>query len=83
MLLKKANFVTFTSNNEGASLYLDGKPVKRAEGLQMLGENDTLAGYKAFLGNSVDIDSPWEGDILGLAFYGRALTEAEVFQSYR
>lgn len=53
------------------------------EGFRLLGPTDTLDGYRLYLGNSADIDSPWAGDILEVALYGKSLTEKEVWQSYR
>jgi len=77
------NFVTITSGEAGSCIYLNGKLDSQAGNLRLLAENENLSGYRIYLGNSVDIASPWAGDIFGFALYGRALTEVEVLQSYR
>ena len=83
MLAGQVNFVTLTSSKDGSSIYLNGEPDRRSKDFRLLADSETLAGYRSYLGNALDIAGPWSGDIFGFAIYGKALTEAEVQQSYR
>lgn len=83
MVPGQVKFVTITSGKEGSTIYLDGKLARQARDFRILAENETLAGHRVYLGNSVDIVRPWSGDIFGFAIYGKALTETEVLQSFQ
>ena len=74
-------FVTLTSSPEGSTLYLDGARVKEFPGFALL--EDGPAGPSVLvLGNSAVGKSHWEGDLLGLAFYNRVLSDREVRENH-
>ena len=71
-------FITATSGPQGTELYLDGSP-KRKVPFTLTKKN--FAG-KILLGHNFVGHEPWSGDLLGLAIYSEALTEAEVSEDY-
>jgi len=74
-------FVTLTSSLEGTTLYEDGAMVKAFPGFRLLEDGPAGPGVLV-LGNSAIGKSHWEGDLLGLALYSRALSDHEVRQNY-
>jgi len=69
-------FVTITSSQEGTILYQDAKQQARypAAPVRYMG--------RVMLGHEPDENSPWTGDILGLAVYDHAITAGEIEQHY-
>jgi VanZ family protein len=73
-------FVTMTSGQQGTFLYRDAKP-QQPEGYVSLSPERYVG--RLLLGHAPGGNTPWTGDILGLAVYGRALPADEVAQHYR
>ncbi len=77
-----SSFITISSNSKGTAVFRDGKLVRRISGVRLLPEDESLTGYRIFLGNGPNVGSPWIGNIYGFALYDRALTEREALNSY-
>lgn len=77
LLPQKERFITITSDGNGTALFLDGRLAKKSAGLS-LGIPNKGRELRLVLGNSVYGRHPWVGDILGLAFFDRALTAPSV-----
>ena len=74
-------FITLTSSPEGTTLYVDGAMAKTFPGFPLL--EDGPAGPSVLvLGNSAIGKSYWDGDLLGLALYNRALSDREVRENH-
>ena len=74
-------FITLTSSPEGTTLYVDGAMATTFPGFPLL--EDGPAGPSVLvLGNSAIGQSYWEGDLLGLALYNRALSDREVRENH-
>jgi hypothetical protein len=76
----KPRFLTVTSGPEGTMLYLDGI-LERAFPALLL-TPDIFSG-RVLVGHGTSGQEPWRGDVLGLAFYPRALTAQEVAEHDR
>jgi hypothetical protein len=69
--------LTLTSSAEGTRLYVNGEMSAEWPGFPLLAEGP--AGPAALLiGNSAVGHSPWEGELGGLGFFNRVLTDREV-----
>ncbi len=77
-----ASFLTVVSKGATTVVYVDGRPVKVAEDFPLLPSGPSGAG-KLVLGNSPTGREPWEGDLLFLASYDRALSAGEVRRHVR
>ena len=73
-----ARFVTISSNREGTTTYLDGRVADSYPGLCVLKPEETLAGRIMYLGNTLDLECSWSGEIMAFSVYGRALQPDEV-----
>jgi hypothetical protein len=73
-----ARFVTISSNREGTTTYLDGRPVDNYPGLCLLKPGETIAGRIMYLGNTPGLECPWSGEIMAFSVYGHALPAGEV-----
>jgi VanZ family protein len=78
----KELFITVTSNDEGTSLYEDGNFAKIFRHFTLLPKINSER-LNILIGNSPTGKHPWEGILLGLAIYNRALTPQEVLQDYK
>jgi len=79
---QKERLLTITSGEAGTKVYVDGQLAAHKGDLflkipQMKGKN------RLVLGNSVYGRHSWEGNILGLAIYGYALSETDIGLHYQ
>jgi len=72
-------FVTISSNGQGAAVYVNGALVRISPGFGLSSKD--LTG-QLIDGNHPLVDDGWQGQIRGLAIYNRELTAAEVLQHY-
>jgi VanZ family protein len=72
-------FLTVTSGPDGTKIFLEGVLQDSSPGLMLEPEN--LDG-SLLLGQTAMARQEWHGDILGLAFYGQALTPDEVAENF-
>lgn len=72
-------FLTLVSGTQGTTVYLNGDVVNTYPNLA-LAVGDSSA--RLLLGHAADGQEEWSGDLLGLAFYTRALTGNEVAANY-
>lgn len=76
----ETQFITVTSGNDGTRLYLDGRLVAAKKGMRLeLPKGKTV---RLITGNSAYGSHPWEGDLYGLAVFGKALSQEEVATHY-
>lgn len=81
MIKNRRIFLTLTSSPKGTILYVDGVRAEKFSGFPLF--DDLPAGRSVLvIGNSATGKSWWEGDLLGLALYNRALSELEVRENY-
>ncbi len=77
----EVSYITVTSNHFGTRLFINGTLVKEIKSWQITfphgGKKQQLV-----LGNSVYGQHNWEGDIFGLALYGKTLTRKQVQHDY-
>jgi VanZ family protein len=72
-------FLTLASGAQGTSLSIDGTLVRVAHEFRL--SRDDLSG-QLVVGDSPVEDDSWSGELQGLAFYNRELTEAQIFRHY-
>ena len=72
-------FVTLTSSAQGTAVYLNGGLVRTFPRFGLSSED--LTG-QLFAGNHPLVENGWQGQLMGLAIYDRALTETQVLQHY-
>ncbi len=77
----KEVFVTITSGNSGARIYIDGEPVAYRGDAAFTIPNGN-AGTRLILANSVYGKHSWNGEIYGLAVYYRTLSPEVVKRRY-
>ena len=73
----RERYVVVTSGNEGTTVYIDGQKAKANGDLRLQIPGDGVA-TRIVLGNSIYGRHPWEGDIFGLAFFDRVLSETVI-----
>ena len=76
-----ASFLTITSTPLGTRLFVNGALAKEIKKWQVT-LPDSSTKLQLILGNSVYGKHSWEGDLYGLAIYGRALSQEEVERDY-
>jgi len=64
--------VSVVSGDHGTRIYVDGLLAREDPGVRLLGANESLDGYKAYLGNSPDLSCPWAGRVRRLALFDTA-----------
>ena len=79
----KPGLITVTSSPNGTKIFYDGDLARSVAHIKLLTEAVDFSGYRVYLGNEPDVSAPWNGKLYGLGIYDRALTDDEVFQSYR
>jgi hypothetical protein len=72
-------FVTITSSAQSTLVYLNGILVRTAPRFGL--SSADLAG-QLFVGNHPLVENGWQGQLMGLAIYNRALTDTQVLQHY-
>ncbi len=72
-------FITLSSTAHGLSVYTDGVLVQTARGFQFSAAD--FAG-RIIIGDSPRQPRSWKGKLMGLAFYGQALTGQQVLEHY-
>ena len=71
-------FVTLTAGPRGATIYLDGARAEDFPSHRLLRRQDEETSFRMVLGNDTAGKSPWHGEVLGLAIYGRELGPEDV-----
>ena len=74
-------FITITSGTDGTDIYLDGIVVRKKKDLIL--KIPEGAKTRLILGNSVYGRNGWKGDIYGLAFYRKILSDHDVANTLR
>jgi VanZ family protein len=74
----KRVFITITSGTQNTSIYIDGALAESFPRFRF-GENCT---GQLVVGTSPLVNDRWLGQLLGLAIYGRELTQAQVLEHY-
>lgn len=82
-LLKNQNtLITITSGSEGSAIYVNGKLAQTYPRHRLLSGNRS-GDIRLILGNSPTGESCWNGNLMGLAIYNRALSADQVSGDYR
>jgi VanZ like family/Concanavalin A-like lectin/glucanases superfamily len=76
----KQLFITISSNTQSTSVYVNGVLAHRSP---MFGLSSKDLTGQLVVGNHPLVDNGWQGQLKGLAIYGRELTAAEVLQRYQ
>ncbi len=79
--LGETSFITVTSSDLGTRLFVNGLLAKADENWQLTVPDDGKK-LRLILGNSVYGKHGWNGEIYGLALYGKALSPEEVKSLY-
>ena len=74
---RQERFVTITSGENGTAIFIDGQLTKRKADLH-LKIPVAAKGTQLVLGNSIYGRHPWAGEIYGLAYYDRILSEPDI-----
>jgi len=82
LLRNQDSFIAITSGPEGSAIYVNGK-LKGAYPRYRLLAGNTSGNVRLILGNSSTGESYWNGNIMGLAIYNRALSADQVSRDYR
>ena len=82
LLPQKERFVTITSGNDGTTIFIDGQLTKRKGDLRL---KIPLASkpMQLVLGNSIYGRHPWVGEMYGLAYYDRILSEPDISDHFQ
>jgi VanZ family protein len=70
--------IVVRSENRVPTLFVDGAPARTMSGVDFPLPSDKRGPARMILGNSPSGESPWNGDLLSLAFYRKALSPAEL-----
>ena len=82
-LLKNQDaLITITSGPGGSAIYANGKLARTYSRHRLLSGNRS-GNVRLILGNSPAGESCWNGDLMGLAIYNRALSADQVYADYR
>lgn len=73
---------TIVSEQEKTDIYINGKLKEHLPGFSLIPDDRDISG-RLILGNSPTGNHSWNGSLLGLAIYGRSLTNKEVRDHYR
>ena len=76
-------FITLTSGQSGTALYLDGRLAGSFQDVRLLPPNQSISTARVRIGNSLDGGCAWSGEISGLSFYDRVLSDDEVASNHR
>ena len=76
----KPRFLSVTAGPEGMQVYLEGVLEQASPPLDLTADSFSA---RLLVGHGTSGQEPWRGDVLGLAFYPRALTAREVAEHYR
>jgi VanZ family protein len=74
----KTRLLAIASNQESASIYVDGELVKHFQWTSLISEKTSVRGYSVILGNSRSAKSSWTGSVLDLRVYERVLSDREM-----
>jgi len=74
--------ITITSDPEGSAIYVNGKLAQTYSRHRLLSGNRS-GNVRLILGNSPTGESCWNGNLMGLAIYNRALSADQVSGDYR
>ncbi|HEX9021457.1 MAG TPA: VanZ family protein [Nitrospirota bacterium] len=77
-----ARLITVASGRDKTDIYVNGKLEESAPHYTLLHDDQGIAGYLV-LGTSPPGRDPWNGDVLGMAVYGRLLTDGEIRDHYQ
>jgi VanZ family protein len=73
-------FVTITVGDDGTGVFLDGQPVAMKKEMRI--ELPEGRNTRLLIGNSVYGKHPWQGEVYGLAVYGKTLSREAVAAHY-
>ncbi len=76
------SFIVITSGPEGSTIYVNGKPAG-AYPRHRFPAGNASTNVRLILGNSSTGESYWNGNLMGLAIYSRALSADQVSRDYR
>ncbi len=82
LLSSISRFLTVTTRDGNTTIYADGRRVKSRKDFPLLPASSSSSGILV-LGNSPTGNGPWEGELLFLAAYDRALSPEEVLKHFR
>ena len=74
------SFIVISSGAYGTTVYANGVPTKRSSTFRVTDKD--LSG-QLILGSAPDAYDTWRGEFLGMALFGRELTQAEVSEHYQ
>ena len=81
-LLKNRDvFITITSGSDGSVIYINGRHARTYPRHRLLAES-TSEHVRMILGNAPTGESYWNGNLMGIAVYNRALSADQVSRSY-
>lgn len=82
VLLKNRDlFITITSGSDGSVIYINGRLARTYPRHRLLADT-TSGNVRMILGNAPTGESYWNGDLMGVAIYNRALSADQVSRSY-
>jgi VanZ like family/Concanavalin A-like lectin/glucanases superfamily len=82
LLKNQDTLITITSGPEGSAIYVNGKLAQTYPRHRLLSGNRS-GNVRLILGNSPTGESCWNGNLMGLAIYNRALSADQVSGDYR
>jgi VanZ family protein len=82
LLKNQESFIAITSGPEGSAIYVNGK-LAGTRPRHRFPAGNASADVRLILGNSPTGESYWNGNLMGLAVYGRALSADQISRDYR
>ena len=82
LLPEKEHFVTITSGEDGTAIFIDGQLTERKGDLRLKIPVATKQ-MQLVLGNSIYGRHPWAGEIYGLAYYDRVMSEPDISDHFQ
>lgn len=74
------SFIAISAGAQGATVYVNGVPTKKSSTFRV---TDKDFSGQLIVGSSPDAYDTWRGEFLGMALFGRELTQAQVSEHYQ
>lgn len=74
------SFISISSGAQGTTVYVDGVPTKKSSAFRL---TDKDFSGQLIVGSAPDAYDTWKGVFLGMALFGRELSQAEVTEHYQ
>ncbi len=82
LISDKIHHVMISMDSKGASVFIDGLELKTFPGFCIRVGNEKTSGYRIILGNEPRLNTPWIGEMFGLALYNSSFNSMDAMRHY-